>query len=159
MPTTFNNSKKEPVQKKKQISSQNVDPPKGKNASQAKGETQGRRQTENQKMDRYEVLAKNREFSGGLKFDFEGDDGDMDKFKRMSIVGTCQNIEKKHYRLTEVPDPWDVRPEPVLKKAVEWILDKFRRGDCNLGFAIDQFKSIRQVVRRNSGHGSPEHQE
>jgi hypothetical protein len=38
-------------------------------------------------MDRYEVLAKNREFSGGLKFDFEGDDGDMYKFKRDEYSG------------------------------------------------------------------------
>lgn len=159
MPITFNNSKKEPNQKRKPISSLTADPPKGKTVSQSKTEQQGRRQTENAKMDRYEMLARNRDFGGGLKFDFEGDDGDLYQLKQMSIVGTCQTIEKKHYRLTEVPEPRDVRPEPVLKKAVDWILEKFRRGDCNLGFAIDQFKSIRQVRSCDPGHGSPEHQE
>lgn len=67
-------------------------------------------------------------------------------FERMKIEGTSMDLEKPYYRLTEVPDPADVRPEYVLKKSLANVVDKFRRGECTVHFVVDQFRSIRLVA-------------
>ena len=33
-----------------------------------------------------------------------------------AVVGTCQRLEKRYFRLTSEPDPADVRPLPVLRQ-------------------------------------------
>ena len=59
------------------------------------------------------------------------------------IVGRCQNLEKRYFRLTAPPNPDAVRPLPVLEKALEFLKQKWRM-DNNYAYICDQFKSLRQ---------------
>ena len=70
----------------------------------------------------------------------------------LTIVGTCERLEKSYFRLTSAPDPATVRPRAVLEKA----LARLKRGDTRDGsdrskppsfayrYATDQLKAIRQ---------------
>eukprot|EP01119_Soliformovum_irregulare_P010379 TRINITY_DN2547_c1_g1_i1.p1 TRINITY_DN2547_c1_g1~~TRINITY_DN2547_c1_g1_i1.p1 ORF type:complete len:518 (-),score=137.84 TRINITY_DN2547_c1_g1_i1:307-1680(-) len=60
-----------------------------------------------------------------------------------TIKGTSQQLEKQYLRLTEAPEPWTVRPEPVLKKSLEHVLKKWEAQRDYL-FVCEQIKSIRQ---------------
>lgn len=62
---------------------------------------------------------------------------------RGPIVGTCQVLEKKYFRLTSAPNPSTVRPLSVLQQTLE-LLKKKWRADNNYGYICDQFKSLRQ---------------
>lgn len=59
------------------------------------------------------------------------------------VVGTCQKLEKNYFRLTAPPKPETVRPLPVLKKALEMLIGKWK-DEHNYGYICDQFKSLRQ---------------
>lgn len=59
------------------------------------------------------------------------------------IVGTCQTLEKNYFRLTAPPNPSTVRPLPVLEKALDFVLKKWR-ADHKYTYACDQLKSLRQ---------------
>jgi hypothetical protein len=59
------------------------------------------------------------------------------------VVGTCEVLEKRYFRLTSAPIPSQVRPEPVLRKTLE-LLKKKWRSESNYGYICDQFKSMRQ---------------
>ncbi|KAL1996361.1 hypothetical protein VTN49DRAFT_126 [Thermomyces lanuginosus] len=59
------------------------------------------------------------------------------------IVGRCQELEKRYFRLTAPPNPDTVRPLPVLQKTLELLKKKWRK-DNNYGYICDQFKSLRQ---------------
>ena len=52
------------------------------------------------------------------------DDGSGDISLDYTVVGTSYKVEKKYLRLTSAPDPSTVRPEPVLKQAIELIKSK-----------------------------------
>lgn len=72
---------------------------------------------------------------------------DVPDWDEETIVGTCQRLEKPYLRLTSAPDPATVRPLPVLKRALEWLKEKWRSGGgsaTEYGFICDQFKSLRQ---------------
>jgi hypothetical protein len=69
---------------------------------------------------------------------------DVPDWDEETIVGTCQKLEKPYLRLTSAPDPATVRPLPVLKRALEWLKEKWRTGGVEYGFICDQFKSLRQ---------------
>lgn len=58
------------------------------------------------------------------------------------IVGRCTDLEKKYYRLTSEPDPNKVRPQPVLQKSVQFLIDQLDVKPYS--YIKDQFKSIRQ---------------
>ena len=69
----------------------------------------------------------------------------------LTIVGTCERLEKSYFRLTSAPDPATVRPRAVLEKA----LARLKRGDGDgsdrsskppfaYRYATDQLKAIRQ---------------
>jgi hypothetical protein len=75
----------------------------------------------------------------------------------MKIEGTCKILDKRYYRLTEIPDPADVRPEPVLRQALPYILDKFGRRECDVHYVVDQFRSIRLVAALELGHENSAH--
>ena len=51
-------------------------------------------------------------------------DADGDFTVDYTVVGTCQELEKKYLRLTSAPDPRTVRPEPVLRKTLEHIRNR-----------------------------------
>lgn len=59
------------------------------------------------------------------------------------VVGQCQDLEKKYFRLTAAPNPLLVRPLQVLEKTLEFLKKKWRK-DGNYSYICDQFKSLRQ---------------
>ena len=66
-----------------------------------------------------------------------------------TVQGTCTEIEKKYLRLTSAPDPRSVRPEPILKRAIDWIASRVKTFDpeqvqANYIFLWEQLKSVRQ---------------
>eukprot|EP01138_Halocafeteria_seosinensis_P014111 gb/GECG01014409.1/.p1 GENE.gb/GECG01014409.1/~~gb/GECG01014409.1/.p1 ORF type:complete len:594 (+),score=82.44 gb/GECG01014409.1/:1-1782(+) len=83
-------------------------------------------------------------FGGGCNNEL----GDLD-WDSLTIQGTSNKLEKRYLRLTAPPDPADVRPEPVLKKALKWVMKQVEEG-ASYVFLNDQLKSIRQdlVVQR-----------
>lgn len=61
----------------------------------------------------------------------------------VTVVGTCQDLEKSYLRLTAPPEPHTVRPLSVLKKTLLFLKDRWRSG-CDYAYICDQFKSLRQ---------------
>ncbi|KAL8692579.1 MAG: hypothetical protein Q9218_002427 [Villophora microphyllina] len=59
------------------------------------------------------------------------------------IVGRCQDLEKKFFRLNGVPNPDNVRPLSVLEKTLEHLKAKWKQ-ERNYFYICDQFKSLRQ---------------
>ncbi|KAL9129075.1 MAG: hypothetical protein Q9217_002382 [Psora testacea] len=59
------------------------------------------------------------------------------------VIGRCQNLEKKYFRLTSAPNPETVRPLPVLEKTLEFLKKKWKKEN-NYSYACDQLKSLRQ---------------
>lgn len=74
------------------------------------------------------------------------------------IIGTSQSLEKQYLRITGMPDPKTVRPEPVLKKVLEYLRSKNRQGE-SYEYIIWQFRSLRQDLLiqhiKNSFAGTP----
>lgn len=58
----------------------------------------------------------------------------------LTIRGTCQEVEKRYLRLTSAPDPGTVRPEDVLRRALEMV----KSTSKSYLFKCEQLKSIRQ---------------
>ncbi|KAI9844821.1 MAG: Leukocyte receptor cluster (LRC) member 8 [Sclerophora amabilis] len=59
------------------------------------------------------------------------------------VVGRCQDLEKRYFRLTSAPNPDTVRPLPVLELTLDLLKKKWRK-DNNYSYICDQFKSLRQ---------------
>ena len=59
------------------------------------------------------------------------------------VVGQCQDLEKRYFRLTAAPNPLSVRPLAVLEKTLELLKKKWRKEN-NYSYICDQFKSLRQ---------------
>lgn len=59
------------------------------------------------------------------------------------IVGRCQKLEKKYYRLTAAPNPDLVRPPYILQKTLDLLKQKWK-DERNYSYICDQFKSLRQ---------------
>ena len=59
------------------------------------------------------------------------------------VVGTCQTLEKKYFRLTSAPIPSQVRPEPILRQTLDLLKKKWKK-EGNYSYICDQFKSMRQ---------------
>lgn len=59
------------------------------------------------------------------------------------IVGRCQDLEKKYFRLTSAPNPDTVRPLAVLEQTLDYLKRKWRE-EKNYFYICDQFKSLRQ---------------
>jgi hypothetical protein len=45
------------------------------------------------------------------------------------IVGKSQSIEKPYLRITGRPNPETVRPEPILKKALKFFINKYLKDN------------------------------
>lgn len=63
-----------------------------------------------------------------------------------NVVGTCQDLEKKYMRLTDLPNPALIRPKHILEKSLTHVINKFLSGAADHFFVIDQMRSIRHVV-------------
>lgn len=59
------------------------------------------------------------------------------------IVGTCEVLEKRYFRLTAPPNPNTVRPLALLEKALEHVIARWKAGR-DYTYVCDQMKSIRQ---------------
>jgi hypothetical protein len=59
------------------------------------------------------------------------------------VVGTCQTLEKKYFRLTSAPIPAMVRPESILRQTLDLLKKKWKK-DGNYNYINDQLKSMRQ---------------
>ena len=59
------------------------------------------------------------------------------------VVGRCQTLEKKYFRLTSAPNPDHVRPLPILEQMFALLKEKWTK-ERNYSYTCDQFKSIRQ---------------
>ena len=64
--------------------------------------------------------------------------------------GTSTALEKPYLRLTKEPDPSMIRPEPILKKSLKMVLDKWKNKEVSYPYVAEQFRSIRQVWYFNS---------
>ena len=64
--------------------------------------------------------------------------------KDWKIEGTCVEIEKAYFRLTSKPDPSTIRPEPVLRRALDTFKDRWRLGQIKYEYFSEQLRSIRQ---------------
>ena len=63
-----------------------------------------------------------------------------------ALIGYCEDLEKHYLRLTSEPDPAKVRPQMILEKTLEYILNKYKTvPTCTyLAYLNNQFKSMRQ---------------
>ncbi|KAI9732540.1 MAG: hypothetical protein M1834_003875 [Cirrosporium novae-zelandiae] len=71
------------------------------------------------------------------------DDSPMTDADQGPILGRCQTLEKKYFRLTSAPNPDTVRPLPVLKKTLVFLKEKWLQ-EHSYSYICDQFKSLRQ---------------
>lgn len=70
------------------------------------------------------------------------------------MQGTCVSLEKKYFRLTGPPDPSAVRAPHVLQAALERVVRMYRAGQCDIHYAEDQLKAMRQDVTVQHVRGS-----
>ena len=78
-------------------------------------------------------------------------EGDWD---RHAVQGSCMKMEKKYFRLTGPPDPGAVRPPKVLRAALDRVIKLYRAGQCDIHYAEDQLKAMRQDVTVQHVKGS-----
>ena len=63
---------------------------------------------------------------------------DLDELaKHLTVKGTCTQIEKTYFRMTQAPNPADIRPEPVLKEALRMVKRKWKRKEANYKYIDD----------------------
>ena len=67
------------------------------------------------------------------------------------IIGRNMEIEKSYLRLTTYPKCDDVRPLPVLIKALDHVKRKYQQND-DFDWCHDQLKSIRQDITVQTSH-------
>ena len=73
--------------------------------------------------------------------------GEVD-WDSLVLKGTCQTLEKSYVRLTAPPDPSTVRPENILTKSLDMIMNRLHdEGQAAYAWASDQLKSIRVDLR------------
>lgn len=70
------------------------------------------------------------------------------------FVGLNQQLEKSYLRLTTFPRQEDVRPLPILIKALEHVKRKYQQNE-DFEWCNDQLKSIRQDITVQSIHDHP----
>ena len=61
------------------------------------------------------------------------------------IVGTCLDLDKPYVRLTDHPNPSQIRPKHILEKSLTFIIGRYLNKLEDHFYVIDQFRSIRQV--------------
>lgn len=64
-------------------------------------------------------------------------------YDKHTLIGRSQKLEKPYLRLTSYPNPDEIRPLDVCKRALDHIKKKWR-SEGNYNWVCDQFKSLRQ---------------
>ena len=64
-----------------------------------------------------------------------------------NIKGVSNKLEKQYLRLTSAPNPSQIRPLQVLKKALEHVLTMHVSDPDDYAPVCEQFKSIRQDLK------------
>jgi SAC3 family protein LENG8/THP3 len=72
------------------------------------------------------------------------DDDDDDWQPNVIVQGRCQELEKDFLRLNGPPDPSKVRPEPVIQRALDRIVDMIARSEQPYHYHWSQLKAMRQ---------------
>lgn len=62
-----------------------------------------------------------------------------------AFVGLCTNLEKPFFRLKDIPDPIDVRPQYILQQSLKLMIKKWNEK-ADYIYIEEQFKSIRQDI-------------
>lgn len=62
----------------------------------------------------------------------------------LRIIGTCSFLEKDYFRLTSAPDPSSVRPEHVLRRAMDSLKKKWKARSVEYVYMCSQLKAVRQ---------------
>jgi hypothetical protein len=90
---------------------------------------------------------------GGGGGEGEGAADDDAAWDALAVKGTSTSLEKSYFRLTAPPDPASVRPEPVLRAALDRLVALIAAGSVSYFYAADQFKGLRQdcTVQRLRG--------
>lgn len=57
--------------------------------------------------------------------------------KQMTVKGTCQVLEKAYFRLTQAPDPAEVRPEEILQQSLKLMSKKWKKRQADYRY-IDE---------------------
>jgi hypothetical protein len=61
------------------------------------------------------------------------------------VKGTCTTVAKQYLRLTVAANAANIRPAPVLRKALKMVLREWADGK-SYEWCSSQLKSIRQVI-------------
>lgn len=68
---------------------------------------------------------------------------EADAIPQGPVIGTCQTLEKRYFRLTAPPKAETVRPKLILRQTLALLKDKWKT-EHNYNYICDQFKSLRQ---------------
>lgn len=60
------------------------------------------------------------------------------------VVGFLEALEKRYLRLTSEPDPAVVRPQKVLERSLDFVINKYEASNAGYLYINDQLKAIRQ---------------
>lgn len=69
----------------------------------------------------------------------------ISELSQEKIVGTSTEFEKSYVRLTDTPNPANIRPKSVLEQSLSYVINRHKKGLEDHLYVIDQFRSIRQV--------------
>ena len=106
-----------------------------KNDSSGKGSSKSERKLENRK--------KRFNYDGHAPYSPVKAPSPAPEVDQGPVIGRCQTLEKKYFRLTSAPNPDTVRPLPILEQMFDLLKHKWTK-EQNYSYTCDQFKSIRQ---------------
>eukprot|EP01114_Cavostelium_apophysatum_P014610 TRINITY_DN3828_c0_g1_i1.p1 TRINITY_DN3828_c0_g1~~TRINITY_DN3828_c0_g1_i1.p1 ORF type:complete len:329 (+),score=78.97 TRINITY_DN3828_c0_g1_i1:42-1028(+) len=85
----------------------------------------------------------NRNYEGSTGTKEVTEQNEHEEDDTIPLVGTCQTMEKKYWRLVSKPDPSTVRPEEILKKWFEVLKNRWE-SHRDYEYVCDQLRAVRQ---------------
>ncbi len=78
------------------------------------------------------------QYYGASQLAFDESEMGLEEYaKHASVKGTCMTVEKSYFRLTQAPDPSEVRPEPVLIEALKMLESKWNNKKVEYKYIDD----------------------